>query len=185
MVKQVRLVRSVVVGVVLTLAGLLLADPSAWAAKSFRMGVVDPQTVMEKSRAGKRALANLKQYADARQKILQGDQEELQKLDAELNNGPTISDADKRNKQEKFRLKLQAYQKRAQEFNAELSEKQKDLINEYMKKISVATKAVAEKKGLDLVVEKGSSETIKIVIYSKKSIDVTNLVLREFNRRYK
>jgi outer membrane protein len=36
-------------------------------------------------------------------------------------------------------FKVQEFQKRAQEFNQELQGKQKELVDEYMKKISAAT----------------------------------------------
>ncbi len=163
-----------------------LPGSSLWAASSFKLGVVDPQAVLERSKAGKRALAGMKQYAKARQNILAGDEEELKQLEEELKDTTnSLSDQDKLNKQGQFREKLQAYQRRVQEFNQELAAKQKELVDEYMKKISAATKAVAEKRGLALVMDKGSETTLKIVIYNRKSIDVTDQVIREFNRRFK
>ncbi len=55
-------------------------------------------------------------------------------------------------------------------------------VDEYMKKISTATKAVAEKSGFSLVVDKGSEQTVKIVIYNKDTIDLTDQVIKEFDR---
>ena len=54
-----------------------------------------------------------------------------------------------------------------------------------MKKIQAATKAVAEKHGISLVVDKGSEATIKIVIYNKEAIDLTEQVVKEFDKRNK
>ncbi len=61
--------------------------------------------------------------------------------------------------------------------------KQKELVDEYMKKIGAATKAVAEKGGYTLVVDKGSETTIKIVIYARDTLDLTDQVIREFDRQ--
>ena len=47
------------------------------AADAFKMGVVDPQMVLEKSKAGKKALDGLKEYVTTRQKLLSRDEEEL------------------------------------------------------------------------------------------------------------
>jgi outer membrane protein len=77
---------------------------------------------------------------------------------------------------------VQEFQKRAQEFNMELQKKQKELVDEYMKKISAATQTVAEKGGVALVVDKGSEQTVKIVIYNKDTIDLTEQVIKEFDR---
>ncbi len=164
---------------------MLMVGSPAWAA-SFKMGVVDPQAVLERSKAGQRALAELKQYAEARQKILSGDEDELKKMQQELqSDNKDLSENDRKAKQQKFREKLQSFQQRAQEFNDELAKKQQALVDEYMEKISDATKVVAQKRGLSLVMDKGSDTTLKIVIYNKKSIDVTDEVVEEFDRRYK
>ena len=48
------------------------------------MGVVDPQTVLEKSKAGKKALDGLKEYVSTRQKLLSADEEELRNTEKTL-----------------------------------------------------------------------------------------------------
>jgi len=180
--------RVTILGAVIILAQLCLPvlHSSVWGAGSLKMGVVDPQAVLERSKAGKRALASLKEYAGARQKILTSDENELKRLEQELKDqNASLSQEELREKQERFRQKVQAYQKRVQEFNQELGARQKELVGEYMKKISDATKAIAVRRGMELVVDKGSENTIKIVIYNKQSIDLTNQVVREFDRKYK
>jgi outer membrane protein len=156
------------------------------AAESFKMGVVDPQSVLEKSKAGKRALDTLKEYAATRQKLLSGDEEELKTLEKQLKEqDASLNEQQKRDKQNQFRTKLQDYQRRAQEFNQELGAKQKELVDEYMKKIGAATKTVAEKGGFTLVVDKGSESTLKIVLYHRDTLDLTDQVIKEFDRQNK
>ncbi len=155
-------------------------------AAEFKMGVVDPQNVLEKTKAGKRALDALREYQQARQKLLAQDEEELRGMEKVLKEqDATLSEAAKKEKQDKFRARIADYQKRLQEFNQELAAKQKGLVDEYMKKISQATQAVAEKSGFTLVVDKGSEQTIKIVIYNKDTIDLTEQVIKEFDRANK
>lgn len=155
------------------------------AAEAFKMGVVDPQAVLEKSKVGKRALDGLKEYVSTRQKLLSRDEEELRNLEKQLKDQESgLSEAAKKDKQTAFRAKVQDYQKRAQDFNQELQGKQKELVDEYMKKIALATQTVAEKGGFALVVDKGSEQTVKIVIYNKDTIDLTEQVIREFDRVY-
>ena len=169
----------------LVAAGLLLLAclPAALATEAFKMGVVDPQAVLEKSKAGKKALDGLKEYVSTRQKLLSGDEEDLRNTEKTLKEqAAKLSDTEKKEKETQFRTKVQEFQKRAQEFNQELQGKQKELVDEYMKKISLATKVVAEKGGFALVVDKGSEQTVKIVIYSKDTIDLTEQVIKEFDR---
>lgn len=158
----------------------------ASAAENFKMGVVDPQVVLEKSKAGRRALAMLKQYAAARQKIIAEDETELRSLEKELKEGEgKLKEAEQQKLQTRFRVKLQSYQRRVQEFNQELAVKQKELVDEYMEKIQGATRKVAERGGYKLVVDKGSDNTIKIVIYHRAAIDLTEKVIKEFDRQNK
>ena len=165
---------------------LFCFSPSAGAADSFKMGVVDPQTVLEKSKAGKRALDGLKEYVSIRQKLLAKDEEELRNTQKQLQEQMAkMSETEKKEKGTQFQNKLQDLQKRAQEFNQELQRKQKELVDEYMKKISEATKTVAEKGGFSIVVDKGSEQTVKIVIYNKDTIDLTEQVIKEFDQTNK
>ncbi len=163
---------------------LLLASLSAAeAADAFKMGVVDPQTVLEKSKAGRKALDGLKEYVTTRQKLLSRDEEELRTTEKTIKDQlAKLSETEKKEKETQFRAKIQDYQKRAQEFNQELQGKQKELVDDYMKRIATATQAVAEKGGFALVLDKGSEQTVKIVIYNKDTIDLTEQVIKEFDR---
>lgn len=159
---------------------------SIQAAEAFKMGVVDPQSVLEKSKAGKKALDGLKEYVTIRQKLLAKDEEDLRNYEKQLKEqAAKLSETEKKDKETQFRAKIQDFQKRAQEFNQELQRKQKELVDDYMKKISVATQTMAEKGGFALVVDKGSEQTVKIVIYNKDTIDLTEQVIKEFDRTNK
>jgi outer membrane protein len=159
------------------------AAGTGWTADAFKMGVVDPQAVLEKSKAGRRALDGLKEHAASRQKLLSKDEEDLKGLENQLKSQESsLSEPQKREKQAHFRTKIQEYQKRVQDFNQELAVKQKELVDEYMRKIQAATKSVAEKSGVALVVDKGSDATLKIVLYNKDAIDLTEQVIREFDK---
>jgi outer membrane protein len=169
---------------VLAAVGLSVLGLTCWAAAAeFKMGVIDPQAVLEKSKAGKKALDGLKEYVSTRQKLLSRDEEELRNTEKTLKEaGAKLSEGEKKEKEAQLRSKIQDYQKRAQEFNQELQGKQKELVDDYMKRIASATQTVAEKGGFSIVVDKGSEQTIRIVIYSKDAIDLTDQVIKEFDR---
>ena len=122
----------------------------------FRPGVIDPQRLLEQSRIGKRALYELKDYLDRREKPLLLDEEELRSLEKALKRDRRLSDAQKREKQEQFRSKAQNYQRRVEVFSRELTGRQKQLVDQYLKRIAPAAKMMAEKNGFTLIVDKGS-----------------------------
>ena len=173
----------ILVALAMTGAWLISSVSGVGAADAFKMGVIDPQTVLEKSKAGKKALDGLKEYVSTRQKLLSRDEEDLRNTEKTLKESVSkLSEGEKKEKEAQFRTKIQEYQKRAQEFNQELQGKQKELVDDYMKRIATATQTVAEKGGFSIVVDKGSEQTIKIVIYSKDTIDLTDQVIKEFDR---
>ena len=159
--------------------------PYAFADQPFQVGIIDPQAVMENSNSGQKALATLKEHIAVRQKLLEADEQELQKLEQQFQNGSDRSETETQFMQEQIQNKIQDYQRRRQIFQQELTEKQKNMMTEYMKKIAVATQTVAKRSGFLLVIDKGSDATLKIVLYSAEGLDITDEVVKEFNQRYK
>jgi outer membrane protein len=170
----------VVGGLVLSTMGLVEA------AESFKVGVIQQRQIIEKTKAGKRALETLQEYQAVRQRILAEDDEELKRLDNELKaQQGGMNEQERREKQERLRIKLENYQRRVQEFTREIQQKQQELTQEFQKKIDEAVRAVAEKNGFAAVIDEGGAETIQIVLYAHPSINLTEQVIKEFDRRNK
>jgi len=177
--------RSWVTGVGTILLVLGCISPSL-PAESMKIGVIDPQVVLEKTKAGKRALDGLKEFSASRQKIVSADDEQLKQLEKELQAQEAgLSEAARREKQEQFRTKLQNYQKRLQDFNREIQAKQREIAGEYQKKIDQVAATVAQRNGFAAVLDKGNETSLRIVIYYHDAIDLTAQVIKEFDRRNK
>jgi outer membrane protein len=174
--------------IVACLAGgmIVLAATGGAAADRLKVGVISQQEVMEKSKAGKRALDTMKEFAASRQRIIGADDEELKNLEKDLKaQEAALSEATRREKAEQFRTKFENYQKRLGDFNREVQAKQKEMTEEYMKKIDDATSAVAGREGYTAVLDTGSAATLRVVIYANHAVDLTDSVIKEFDRRYK
>ena len=164
---------------------LFCSLPYAFAEESFQIAIIDPQAVLENSNAGQKALATLKEHVMVRQKLLETDEEEIQKLEQRLQVGTGRSETETQILQEQLQSKVQDYQRRRQTFQQEVQEKQKTLMVDYMKKIEGATKTVAERRGFSLVIDKGNEAIMQIVIYSANGMDITDEVVKEFNQTHK
>src|SRR5262249_19574803 len=105
-----------------------------YAAETVKVAVLNQQLVIEKSKAGKRALEELKAYAATRQKIINADDQELKELEQSVQN-EKLSDAAKQEKQSQFQAKLEAYQRRLGDFNREIQQKQREMVADYSKKV--------------------------------------------------
>jgi outer membrane protein len=157
---------------------------TAFAANPIRVAVMDQQLVIEKSKAGKRALEELKAYSATRQKIISADDQELKELDQAIRDNK-LTESARQEKQEQFQAKMEAYQRRLADFNREIRQKQMETVAEYSKKVRDAAEAVAQKEGYVAVIDKGNDAVIKIVIYHQPALDVTDKVVKEFDRQNK
>lgn len=167
-------------------ATALLGLRPAEAAEPVKVGVMDQQLVMERSKAGKHALEEMKSYSMTRQKIINADDQELKDLEQLIQDpNSKLSDAARQEKQEQFRTKLEAYQRRLADFNREIQQKQREMIAEYAKKIAAAAQAVAQKEGYLAILDKGNEAVIRVVIYHQPALDVTEAVTKEFDRQNK
>ncbi len=154
------------------------------AAEPVKVGVMDQQLVMEKSKAGKRALEELKTYSATRQKIISADDQELKELEQAIQDGK-LSETAKQEKQNQFQSKLEAYQRRLADFNREIQQKQREMVSEYMKKVQDAAQVVAQREGYIAVIDRGNEGVLKIVIYHQPGLDVTEQVVKEFDKQNK
>ncbi|MEI8016320.1 MAG: OmpH family outer membrane protein [Nitrospira sp.] len=153
----------------------------ALSDETFKVAVMNQQLVIEQSKAGKRAFEELKAYSMTRQKIINADDQELKDLQQAIQDGK-LSDSAKQEKQGQFQAKLDAYQRRLADFNREIQQKQREMVAEYSKKVQAAAQAVGEKNGFIAVIDKGSEAAIKIVLYHQPALDVTDQVVKEFDR---
>jgi outer membrane protein len=165
--------------------GLWLAMVSpGLSAETFKVGVMDQQVVIEQSKAGKRALEELKAYSTTRQKIINADDQELKELEQTIQEGK-LTDSAKQEKQGQFQAKLEAYQRRLADFNREIQQKQREMTLDYAKKVQAAAQVVAEKNGFVAIIDKGNEAMIKIVLYHQPALEVTDQVVKEFDRQNK
>ena len=149
-----------------------------------KVAVMNQQMVVEQSKAGKRALEELKAYSLTRQKIINADDQELKELQEAMGDAK-LTDSAKQEKQSQFQAKLEAYQRRLADFNREIQQKQREMVAEYMKKVQAAAQAVGEKNGYVAIIDKGSEAAMKIVLYHQHALDLTDQVVKEFDRQNK
>ncbi len=149
-----------------------------------KVAVMNQQMVVEQSKAGKRALEELKAYSMTRQKIINADDQELKELQQAMGDAK-LTDSAKQEKQGQFQAKLEAYQRRLADFNREIQQKQREMVAEYMKKVQAAAQVVGEKNGYVAIIDKGSEAAMKIVLYHQPALDLTDQVVKEFDRQNK
>ena len=154
------------------------------SAETFKVAVMNQQVVIEQSKAGKRAVEELKAYSTTRQKIINADEQELKELQQTIQDGK-LTDSAKPEKQGQLQTKLDAYQRRLADFNREIQQKQREMVAEYSKKVQAAAQAVGERNGYVAIIDKGIEAAMKIVLYYQPALDLTDQVVKEFDRQNK
>jgi outer membrane protein len=154
------------------------------AADPVKVAVMDQQLVIERSKSGKRALDELKAYSATRQKIINSDDLELKELEQTIQDAK-LSESAKQEKQNQFQAKLEAYQRRLADFNREIQQKQRETVLEYTRKVQDAAQVVAQREGYVAIIDRGNEAMIKIVIYHQPALDVTDQVVKEFDKQNK
>ena len=176
--------RAGVIGVIGATALWLAMVSPVLSDDTLKVAVMNQQMVVEQSKAGKRALEELKAYSMTRQKIINADDQELKELQQAMGDA-NLTDSAKQEKQGQFQAKLEAYQRRLADFNREIQQKQREMVAEYMKKVQAAAQVVGEKNGYVAIIDKGSEAAMKIVLYHQPALDLTDQVVKEFDRQNK
>ncbi len=163
-------------------AAVLVAAP-AWAAE-LKIGVVEPQKVLDGTKAGKKIKDSLQDYVKARQKVIDMEEDELKKMEEDLvKQGAVLSPDAKKDKEERFRQKMVEYQRKVQQLNQEVQVKKKETLDEFNKSLEQVIRGIADREKIALVVEKGDNGAGALIIYSHPSLDLTDRVIRDLDAK--
>lgn len=166
-------------------AGPAESQPAGRAAVStgvaaVSIGVLDPQRVLSETDAGKKAMESLAAFAKSRQGLVEADEKELRRMEADFMKQASVLSANaKKEREEQFRRRMMEYQQKANQMNREIQEKQKDTLEAFRVRIEKVVARLAQQMGLALVVEKGKGSP---TVYYDASLDITTKVIDEFNK---
>ena len=168
----------------IVLAALLaLAFGAAAVAADLKIGVIEPQKVLDGTKSGKKIKDSLQEYVKSRQKIIDLEEEELKKMEEDLVKQSAVLSADaKKEKEETFRKRMVEYQRKVSQLNQEVQNKKKEVLDDFNKNLEQIVRVIADKEKLSLVVEKGDNGAGALVIYSHPSLDLTDRVIKEVDR---
>lgn len=168
------------IAVVPALAGLLLA--AAPAAADVKIGYVDFQRALNEVEQGKAAKASLqKDFAD-KQKVLDKDKADLEKMQADFEKQATVlSDEAKRDKAMEIQRRMNEAQGRLVSFQKELSEREREATRVIFEKMDGLVREISDAEGFTIVFEKNNAG----IIVAPPSLDLTNELIRKYNARYK
>ena len=155
----------------------------AWGAE-LKVGVVEPQKILDGTKSGKKIKDSLAEYVKVRQKLIDQEEEDLKKIEEDLvKQGAVLSPEAKKEKEESFCRRMVEYQRKVQQLNQEVQAKKKEVLDEFNKTIEQIVRSIADKEKITLVVEKSDNGAGSLIIYSHPSLDLTERVMKELDAK--
>jgi outer membrane protein len=157
-------------------ASLLSLAPFARAES--KVAFVDINRALNETADGRAAKAKLKKEFDARQKQLDERQEEVKRLQADLQSrGDAMSDEARHKAQSEMDQKLMEVSKLYAQLQQELNQKEGAATKPILVKMTAIIKNIAEAEGVTMVFDRAESG----LIYAQPSLDLTNELIRRYN----
>lgn len=152
----------------------------ASTASATMIGVVNPQRVLNETTAGQHVTEQLNSFMKDRQMLLELEQRELRKLEDELvSQGTVLSPEARKQREDKFRRRMIAYQQKVADLNREVQEKQKELLDGFRAHVKRVVASLAQTHGLMVVLEYGPGTS---TLYHQPQLDITDQVIQAMNR---
>lgn len=148
-----------------------------------RVGVINVQSIFERSKAGKAALERLTAEFGEQRRRLTDEESALARLAASLDQADGQKSAEQaRRETEQYLARLEEYHAQVAAFNQELARRHRALMAEYLAKIQVVAQPIAEREGFVALLHQGRPETSLIVLYRAPEIDLTDRVIEALDR---
>jgi outer membrane protein len=158
-----------------TVAALVALSAPA-AAADVKIAVVNLQTVLETSVAGKAAQEQLKSQRDKLEADLKQKGSELQEIEKRLQRDSMVMSKETReDKEREFRIKASDFQALQKKYRGDLQDLERQLMGDLQKDISALVSEIGKKEGYQLVISSIG------VLYLQPSIDITARLVQELN----
>jgi outer membrane protein len=168
----------VVIGIAL-MAGGWFAD-QVWAA-DLKIASVDIQRAVNDCNAGKEAKKVFAKEMEKHQRIFMDKQKELQALKESLEKqAPMLNPETRASKEKEFQAKLRESQRYAEDSQNEMKQKGMEMERNITQGLLKIIQKIGAEDGYNLILANEN-----IVLYSSKSIDITDRVIKAFDAQKK
>lgn len=156
--------------------------PCAHAAGACKIGVVDIQKFQEKSVAFQKVKENYIKRLEPSKRNLEKEKEELEKITDELKKQSLMLSFDaKEDKRKELGKRSRHYKYLENEFLQEQKELQMELVRVVGQEIQKIVEDIGKRQGYLMILEKRAVG----VLYNDDKIDITDEIIREYDRKKK
>lgn len=149
--------------------------------KNIKIVVIDIRKVVNKSKYGEEVMSKLKEKYDELSLKIQAKSKELEVLKEELEKkGALLTPEAREKKQSEYQRLLRELKSLQEDAQYEMQEYERKLLDPVFKDLEIVLKEVAQKEGIDLVLEKNQPG----IYYMSPSIDFTDKLIERFDAYY-
>ena len=172
--------KAIATGLVLGLAAIMImsVSPRPAAAADMKIGIVNLQDAINKSKRGATARNELNQKFERMQKELQTEEADLQKLQDELDRqGSMLSEEAKYEKQKTLSRKVRDFQDKYKDYSEVMKRAEMEMTGPIVEGLLDIANKLGKERGFALVLEAQKAG----VIYFDDASDITEEVLKRFD----
>jgi len=152
---------------------------SSPAADVAKIGIVNAQRVLMTSNAGNAAQAKINAAGKKMEAELKKKGKEIEDLKNRLQREAMVLSKEVRdNREREIRIKINDLKSSQVKYRRELQNMEKKLLGELRKEILKVANNMGKKEGYLLIIDRMG------VLYAPKSLDITDKLIKEFNRAY-
>lgn len=148
------------------------------AAAQTKIGVVDLQTAVASTKAGKSAKSKLEKAKNKAEKSIEERAEKIKKMEEEMQKQmPLMSEGGKKDMLDRYRKEMLELQEMVQDSQVKLAKKRNEMLEPILNKMGAIIQDLALSDGYTLIIDKSAGT----VLYHEPTIDLTNEVIKRYN----
>jgi len=152
---------------------------SASFAASDKVGYINLQRLINESKMGQAARADIQNMRQEKEAVLRTKLDEINKLRAYINKNATkMVSTEKRDKIEKLKKIYKEYQRLLADSKEDIVREDRELVAIILKKADSVLKKVAKKKRFGIILKDPNA-----IGYLNPDVDITDAVLKELNKK--
>jgi outer membrane protein len=155
---------------------------SSGAFAKFVVGKVDIQRILLSVSEGKRVRDQLKKKFEEKQKVLKKEEKSIRKEQENFEKRKNLlSDKKKNQGGQKIQEKILKLQQKSVKYQKEMQGMENKLKKPILEKLKLVIDQVSKKSGVDITFEVSTAP----VVYAKESKDLTNDVIKAYDKKHK
>ena len=152
---------------------------SIFVFSEVKIGVINAQEIMEKTKKGNQVQKKLENLQNAKRKILQAKQQELEKLEKELNS-PALNADTRARKTRQIQDKRIELQRMVEDARKEMQQESQKELFALQKEIIPLIQEIGRSKGFTLILDMAGTG----IAYFDQSIDITAEVIKAVDAKF-